>query len=277
MAVAISADLDTTRLAALLSVSGLPAATATLSISRVGPSGVPAGVRGSVGVVAHAPTYSARDFEVPLDVSVIYTVTVYDAAGAVVGSATMDFQIAYADCRAWLVDLARSTNSLVATVESMNELDYLVPSGIHRVLNRRAPVVSALPAWTPSSELIVLTDTQPERDRVRALLGTGYPFLLRTEPEQGIGNMYLTVTEFVEERFLSLGTATERRFRIQVVQVNRPDPSIYVPVAPNTYANVKATFATYADLKAGVADYDELAYTYPEGINPVPIWPPDDV
>jgi hypothetical protein len=277
MAVAISADLDSVRLAAELAVSGLPSNTATLTISRVGPSGVPAGVRGSVGAVAHPTTYAARDFEVPLDVSVTYTVTVYDAGGAVVGSATVIFRVEYGDCRAWLVDLARSTNSLQVTVESMAELDYLVPSGIHRVLNRRAPVVSALPAWTPSSELIVLTETQDDRDRVRALLGTGYPFLLRTQPEQGIGNMYLTVSEFVEERFLSLGVAAERRFRVQVVQVNRPDPSIYVPVAPNTYANVKATFASYAALKAGVADYDELAYTYPEGISPIPVWPPDDV
>ena len=32
----------------------------------------------------------------------------------------------------------------------------------------------------------------------------------------------------------------ERRFRVACVQVERPDPLVYAPLAPNTYANVKA-------------------------------------
>ena len=96
----------------------------------------------------------------------------------------------------------------------------------------------------------MLTTTLAERDRVRLLLGSGYPFLLRAGDELGIGNMYLGVTEFVEERILTLGSAPYRRFRIATIEVEQPDPEIYVPLAPNTYAIVKATYATYALLKA---------------------------
>ncbi|HKE76628.1 MAG TPA: hypothetical protein VKB57_23625 [Acidimicrobiales bacterium] len=276
MAVTLTATLDAGRLAARLQVDGVPAGADTYTITRTSPSGSKAGVRGAVNATVAIPTQIARDYELPFDVALTYTVTVYDGA-TVVGTATTTFTLTYGECPAWLVDLARPTNSLPLTIESMDELQFAAAVGVHRILNRRAPVLTSLPAWTPSSELIVLTDTLGERDQTRALLGSGYPFLLRTTPAQGIGNMYLGVTDFTEERFLRPGVAPERRFKIEVVQVERPDPSIYVPLAPNTYANVKATFATYAALKAAVGTYDQLAYTYPAGTNPVTPWLPDDV
>jgi hypothetical protein len=278
MAVALAVTLDPPKLAARLDVSGIPAGTTTLTINRTSPSGAVAGVRGAVGRAVTGTTFLIRDYELPLDTSVSYTVTCYNASGTSVGSASAIFSISYGLCDAWLTDLARPTNSLTVTVESMVTLTHPVPSGVHRVLDRRAPVVTALIAWTPATELIVLTETLDERDQVRALLGSGYPFLLRTEPVQGIGNMYLAAQEFVEERFITLGTAPERRFRMTCVQVERPDPAIYVPLAPNTYANAKATYASYTALKAGVASYDALAYTYPSGTtNPIVPWLPDDV
>jgi len=278
VAVALTATLEPDRLSARLNVTGIPAGATTYTITRTSPSGNSAGVRGAVGAAVTGTTAIARDWEVPFDTTVTYTVTVYQDT-TLVGTATATFTVTYTDCPAWLVDIARPTNSLPVVIESMRELDFAVAAGVHRVLNRRAPVMTTLPAWTPSTELIVLTNTLTERDQVRALYGTGYPFLLRTDPVQGIGNMYLGLTDFVEERFLSPGDAPERRFRAACVQVERPDPSLFVPTAPNTYANVKATFATYAALKAAVGTYDQLAYTFPANpdANPTPPWLPDDI
>lgn len=277
MALALAATLDVDRLAAILHLTGIAAGADTVTIERRSPSGNVAAVRGADNATVTPPTFMAHDFELPLDVPVTYTATVYDGS-TVMGTATVDFTIAYDSCEAWLVDIARPTNSLPLVIESLTELDYPVPSGIYRVLDRRAPVVVALPAQTPATELIVLTETLEERDRTRNLLGSGYPFLVRTAPEQGIGNIYFALSEFVEERFISLGTAPERRFRIQAVQVERPDPGIYIPLAPNTYANVKTSFASYAALLAGVASYEALAYIYPTGVtNPITPWPPTDI
>jgi hypothetical protein len=82
----------------------------------------------------------------------------------------------------------------------------------------------------------------------------------------------------VEERFLTLGDAPQRRFKVSVIQVERPDPAIFVPTAPMTYAAVKATYATYAALKAAVGTYDQLLYTF-TGVDASPVipWLPDDV
>lgn len=278
MALALTVSLEPDRLSARLDVTGIVAGADTFTITRTSPSGNVAGVRGAVDAAVTSTEELVRDYEAPFDLALVYKVTVYDGA-TVVGTASVAFTIPFAECEAWFVDLARPTNSLELTVENLAELAFEAAAGVHRVLNRRAPVLTTLPAWTPSGELSALTDTLAERDAMRDLLGSGYPFLLRTSPELGIGNIYFGVTGFVEERFLALGWAAERRFRIAVVQVERPDPFVYVPLAPNTYANVKASFATYAALKAAVGTYDELAYTFPAGTvaSPINPWPPDDV
>jgi hypothetical protein len=274
-AVGLTVTLETERLNTRLNVSGLSGATYT--ITRTGPSGTPAAVRGAERAPVTGATAIARDFEVPLDVPLTYQVTAYDAAGNSLGSASAAFQVAYDDCQAWLTDLARPTNTLPLTVESMAELAYESAAAVHRVLDRRTPVMTTLPAWTPSTELIVLTTSLDERDRVRDIFGSGYPVLIRTDPEQGIGNFYVGLTDFTEERLVALGVAPQRRFRATCHQVERPDPGIFVPTPPNLYSNVKATYADYAALTAAVASYDELAYTYPGGQDPVSPWPPSDV
>lgn len=276
-AVGLTVTLEPVRLNARLNISGLPAGTDTYSITRTGPSGVAAGVRGATDATASGTTAIERDYEVPLGVPVVYTVTAYDGSTAV-GSASANFEVVYSDCEAWITDLARPLNSLPLTIESLAELAFESAAGVHRVLNRRAPVMTNLPAWTPAAELIVLTDDLEERDRVRSIFGSGYPVLVRTAPEMGIGNIYFGLTDFSEERILTPGVAAQRRFRASCIQVERPDPGIFVPVAPNDYANVKATYADYAALKAGVPDYDGLAYSYPSGsVGPIIPWLPDDV
>ena len=68
-----------------------------------------------------------------------------------------------------------------------------------------------------------------------------------------------------------------RRWAIQGVQVERPDADLFVPLGPQTYTDVKDTFATYAALKAGRASYDAMLYdwTGASAADVVP-WPPDD-
>jgi len=277
MALGLAITLDANRYAARIVLSGIPATADTYSIFRTAPSGNEAGVRGAVDTPVPADTTSlvVRDYEAPFDLQLTYTATVYDGT-TIVGTATATFTLVWDDCEAWLVDLARPTNSLPTVIESLRELTFDAATAIHRVLNRRAPVVTSLPAWTPAAELIVLADTLTERDRMRALFGSGYPFLLRTTPDLGIGNLYLDLTSFVEERISGYGYDPQRRFRIACVQVERPDPAIYVPLAPNTYDHVKATYATYAALKAAVGTYDELAYTG-GAIGPFVPWLPSDV
>ena len=257
----MTVERDPTRENALVTIDGVVASADTLTLARTSPSGNTVEVRGVVEYpVEGAASVVVRDWEVPFGVELAYLATFYDANGAVVDTASATFVLDYTGCPAWLVDMAYPTNSLAVVVESFTPLDFAVASGVMRVLDRRAPVLVTLPAWTPDAELVVLTDTLPQRDQVRMLLGSGYPFLLRTVPDQGVGNMYLGVTDFKEARILTDGNAPPRQFTVAVVQVERPDPQVFVPVPPTIYAAVRADFTDYADLLAQVSTYDALAY-----------------
>jgi len=270
---------EATRENALIAIHGAAATAVTFTLERTSPSGATVAVRGAVDADLEGDPTLVRDWEVPFGVPLTYRATFYNASGAVVGTgASATFTLDYTGCPAWLVDMARPTNSLAITIESFTPLDFEVGAGVIRVLDRRAPVLVTLPAWTPDAELVVLTDTLAQRDQVRSLLGSGYPFLLRTVPEQGVGNMYLGVTDFKEERILTLGTRPQRRFAIEVVQVERPNAAVFAPVPPTTYSQVAAIFANYADLLAQVGTYDALAYwTFDGAASGTLPWLPSDV
>lgn len=273
----LAITLDTWRDNVRLDIAAIPAGAVTYSVERRSPSGYVVGVRGAIGQPVTGTTAIVRDYELPLDTPLLYFVTAYDASGNVLDSIEAPFTLVYGKCEAWLVDLAQPTNSLRVTIESMTTLDYELPVGVHRILDRRAPILTTLPAWTPDTELLLLTETLDERDRVRAIYGSGYPFLLRTVPEQGVGNIYFGLTDFKEERLISLGDAPLRRFTAECVQVERPDATLFVPRPPNTYQAVLDEFADYEALL--VFTYDGLLYHVPEGSGATALvpWLPSDV
>lgn len=256
----------------------VPAGGATLTLSRTGPSGTPAAVRGWDGAEVVAGAVIARDFEAPLGVPLTYTATTLDAGGAVIDTSTAAVTVPAGACGAWLNDLARVANTMRVLVESLPELTFGVPATVHEILARRSPIVSSDVAHTPGFELSFLTETLEERDRARATLGNGVPVLLRTDPEQGIGNLYFAVLGYSEQRIVTDGLLPDRRFKVTARQVERPDPELYAPVGVATYQHVTATFATYADLLAGRSSYDAVLYDWAgsEASDIVP-WPPVDV
>jgi hypothetical protein len=256
-----------------------PAGAATVTFSRAGPSGVAASVRGWQDTPVTPGGVIARDFEAPIGVPLTYTATAENAAGTVIDTQTATITIPSAGCSdTWLNDLARVANSMVVAIESLPELDHPVPASVHEIITRRAPIVTSDIAHTPSLELSVLTDDLDARDQCRAILGNGVPVLLRTPPEDGIGNLYLSVLGFREQRIVTSGTVPARRFVVTGRQVQRPDPALYAPIGVAIYSHVTATFASYTALKAGRANYDAVLYDWagsaPSDIVP---WPPTDV
>ena len=256
-----------------------PAGAITAAFTRAGPSGTPAGVRGASPMTVVPGLVIVRDFEVPIGVPVTYTAQSFNSTGAVIDTQTATVTVPSAGvCDMWLNDLARVTNTILITIESLPELDYSTPVNEHDIIARRDPIVSSDIAHTPSFELSFLTETLDHRDQARSLLGNGVTVLLRTPPEDGIGNLYFAVTDYKEQRIVTDATPPARRFVVNGRQVQRPDPGLYVPLGVATYAHVKATFATYADLKAGRVNYDAVLYDWvgdkPSDIVP---WLPDDV
>jgi hypothetical protein len=257
----------------------VPATGTAATFSRTGPSGVPATVRGWSGKAVVPGAVIARDFEVPIGVPVTYTAVIYNTTGAIVSTQTAAITLTSQGCEdTWITDLARAANTMQVALESLPELEYPVPESVHEIIARRDPIVTSDVAHTPNFELSFLTDTLDDRDRAKALLGNGVPVLLRTPPEDGIGNLYFSVLGYREQRITASGTLAARRFVATGRQVTRPDPILYTPVGVATYGEVKATFATYTDLNAGRANYDAILYSWAGShASDVVPWPPDDV
>lgn len=253
--------------------------TGTVTITRAGPSHQSTTVRGWTDEPAAATQITARDFEAPLDVQVDYTVSAHNPAGALVDERTARVTITSAGCSdTWLNDLARVGNTMRIVIEALPELEYKIPAAVHDILTRRDPIVSSDIAQTPALELSFLTVDDDERERARAILGNGIPVLLRTPPTLGIGNMYLSVLAFREQRIVSAGAVTDRRFVVSGRQVTRPDPDLYAPVGFAIYEYVRDTFTDYDHMKDERASYDAVLYDWagqtPSDIVP---WPPDDL
>lgn len=275
MVAAVQPDVQAVALTFTLTVP--PAATVT--VQRTGPSGTPAVVRGLADAPALSGEQTARDFEAPIGVALEYELTSRDTAGTLVDRQTATVTVPAAGaCDMWLNDLARIGNTLQVTVESLAELDYEVPNTVHEVITRRDPIITSDVAHTPAFELAFLTETLPERDRARALLGNGVPVLLRTPPEDGIGNLYFSVLGYQEERIVTLGTVPDRRFVVSGRQVTRPDPNLYQPVGAALYQHVRDTYADYLELRDERASYDAVLYdwTGAQASDIIP-WPPVDV
>jgi hypothetical protein len=272
----ITVELDTDRYGAKLAI-GLPASSTALTVWRVSTAtGNLAYIRGWQNTPTTAVSLDVFDWEIPLGVEVVYHASaVVAGADSAVGASS---PVVADDDRDWLVDLARPTNTFPITVESLPALSYSGPVGVHRVLDRRDPILTTAALWTPGGTLTFFTGTIEERDRARAILGTGVAILLRTPPDRGVGNLYLGVLNMAEQRVSRLALHDDRRFVVEVVQVARPDPTLYVPLPPLGYDDRLETWPTYQDVVNTGMTYQELAYIFPPGrIDPGPPWPPSDV
>jgi hypothetical protein len=259
----------------------VPTGTDTVMISRTGPSGAAATVRGWSAHTATAGQVEAvRDFEAPIGVPLVYTVTAWPAATpASTQTGTASITVPDNGCDdTWLTDLARPTNTQKIIIVALDELAYEVPVGVHDVIDRRTPITSSGIANTPTFELDFVTATEDERERARATLGNGIPILLRTPVLNGIGNLYMAVTGWKEQRIVKPARTPDRQFRVDAVQVDRPDPILYAPIPPTTYQDVEDNFATYQDLDAQRPSYDAVLYDY-AGADAADVqpWPPMDV
>jgi hypothetical protein len=257
----------------------VPALATRLTLSRTGPSGTAAIVRGWANVPVTAGEVVARDYEAPIGVPLTYTALAEDAAGADIETLTATITIASGGCDdTWLNDLARVGNTLQVVIEQIPELAYVVPVTTHEVITRRTPIVTSDVAHTAELEVSFLTTSDDERLRARAMLGNGIPVLLRTPPEDGVGNMYLAVLGFSEQRVVPLGTVTDRRFVLSARHVARPDPTLFIPLAAVLYEDVRASYATYAALRDARPTYESLLYDYSGGeASDIVPWPPGDV
>lgn len=210
---------------------GVPAAATVLYVQRV-VDGSPTYVRGGYALdVSPSSSVDVVDYEAPIGVEVSYRAFVENASSEQSAATTAGPEtIASSQLDdPWLVDLADPANTQQVTVERLTELVVVVPTGVHYIIGRRSPIVTGDVAKLPSFELAFVTFDDAARDRARAALSSGNPILLRTPPEQGVGELYLMVLGWVEQRVVRVALFSERRFIVQGQEVDAPPATLYAP------------------------------------------------
>jgi hypothetical protein len=222
------------------------AATATLvaslddGTSYVVRGGGPVTLSGKVGVV--------DDFEVPLDIGVIYTATANGGDILSTGTITIGASEAFGQPTSWLKDPAVPARNVPVQLSGGLELSYPARMGVFDVIGKSNAVAVAGVRGAIRTRITLATLNPASIDDVRGILLSGNVLLLQTPAGYKLGNLYVAVNDVTEVYPTRILRLSARYWQLDVVQVDRP-VGAYV-AALNTWAVATATYGTWATMAA---------------------------
>jgi hypothetical protein len=233
-------------------------------------SGAVVGVRGLVDVQVLGPQYLGYDFEVPIESTVRYRVDLcYGDMSVDTGPESVDVRWVTAD--AWLKDPANPDRNMVVTVVDYAQQTWPLEPGIHRVLNRRTPVVVSDVRQAARGTLTLATLTDAEYWDLLEVTADGTPLLFQAPLSYGVGSMYVAVGNLVENRADRIASTFARTWALDLIEVDPPVSTS--PINLNRYADVLAVYATYQTLLDDNVTYLELLQGVPGVVAPRPPLP----
>lgn len=249
-----------------VTVDGLDSSgPSTVTVERSVPGEGWVQVPGMVGRQVSGGFYEV-DYAVPLAVPVTYRVSVVGA----VQPATAEAVVTVASGTCWLQDPVNPYTAVAVglgsgtvnggayfTAESFASLTRLLPGVVSGVMGAGAPVgmggVRQAPSGVP---MTVVTKALAESNRMRTLLTTAYPLMLRTVPP---------VTQVGSVVFLHASVEERPRFDVAPFDGRREDwvlsadtvraPRMRVLVPRWTYGDVAALWETYGQASAAGGSY----------------------
>lgn len=258
MAITITATATPSSWRVDLTITGLPAATASLSVLRtVGVDALP--VRGASASLAGTTAY-VQDWEAAIGWANSYLVTALAATGEVLESASATVAAFGRDdtCQTWVLSdpLAQGSAMLVDPLEGTDDKRVMVaPTVSSAPAGQRRGIVSMGTRQDSPLPLVLLADTPEERLKLRELITESTFLLFRSaSPNHQLAPLFYGVTAAPEEapdhaRDESIWSLTLDP------TTNDLDPTIYAW----TYDDLTAKGQTYNQVAAAYADYNALA------------------
>lgn len=207
-------------------------------------------------------TGTLDDYEAPMDVPVTYRITQVDpvtvADPTVIGPYTLPSQ-----GWSWLKDPALPwRNVRLDEVGNVAVETFASRAGVFDVIDRARPIVVAARRQDRTTELVLTTAAESQRQGMLNILSSGQVLLLATPAAYGWGNDYIHVGDVTETR---LGTAAEpsRRWQLPLTVVDRPVSLSYRP-ARMTWADVVSDYPTWSDVIDDNATWSELIGSVPQ-------------
>lgn len=248
---AVTPSYDDTLGRVQLAVTGFPAGTTELRVTRFNNASLTGGVtvRGTPLTGINATVDTARtidDYEFSPGELNTYRVVAYDSSGAVRGS--VDSAITPTLATVWLKSIARPFLNRTVTVVDFSDVAMPARGGVLEVLDRRNPVAVTSVRGSRRYELTLSTATLDEAEALELALSFGDALLVHVPAACVIpASMYAFVGDVTVMRRGKHDTA-RRYFTLPLTQVDAPATVIVGYTV--TWAGVQSTYATWAAVTA---------------------------
>jgi hypothetical protein len=207
------------------------------------------------GTLLSSTQMVVEDYEAPIGQDVTYRRELYvPSTGALQQSATSSsVSLAMADpSEVWLKDAQQPWRNVRLTAAVAPDWARPIEATEYRVRGRRNSVILTDVRGGLTGTLQVWTLSDAERAALHFLLDTGHPLLIQLNPGLGIEDVYASVGEATEARFIAYGGEPRRQWSLPLTQVDAPLGGVGGSAAW-TVQDVATTWATVLDASAAYA------------------------
>ncbi|MGI5404128.1 hypothetical protein ACQEVG_32700 [Streptomyces sp. CA-135486] len=243
---------------AALTVRGLTTAGPTWlwSLTRIVAGQAPQPVRGWAGdLTAQATTsdvFVITDYEAPLGVSVSWRIRSADPVpGGSLAYLSDELTLDAPELEVWLKDPGLPARAVMATVgPPLPSWTRAARQGVNAVRGRVRPVVISDVRSARSGQVVLVTETDAERDSLWWVLDAGGPLLLQWPPAWGIADMYVSVGDVTEAPLTDFAEHHDRTWTLPLIEVDRPLGGI-TGSASRTWQTVNDSGSSWSDALDG--------------------------
>lgn len=250
MALTITADVEPTSLAVLLTIAGATDPT-RLHVDAFPQGGAAYRVRTMLTPVAGG--VAAMDGDASFGVPISYVVT--DEVNA--ATAATAAPITVTSTEPMLADALNPSSAVRVVVKSQPPNTWEARSVWWDILGSRAPFVSVAPMRYRNGDLVLYVASADERDAVIRVLASGSPFVLRTPCGDAVDDVIGLPATITEDLVLEADATGPRLLTITYQAVAR-ELGPYAGQAGRTYAAALSESTDYGMVAGRFADYAHL-------------------
>ncbi|MGW4028258.1 hypothetical protein ACWEFL_02880 [Streptomyces sp. NPDC004838] len=242
-----------------------------LTVWRVTQDGRRTLVRGPGGLISGVPITTdlqvVEDYEAPLGVPVHYLIESRTPGSPLVETrrtATVTLEPGDPEY-CWLKDPGRPHRNMQIMVGRAPDWTEPITQADHRVRGRTNAVTLSDVRGGPEGDLVLYTQTDDERDRLRLLLSSGAVLLWQTVPGRGEPDTYVSVGQVARPR---AGGDAEDPWRVWTLPLRQADMPVAVGVAGSagrTWQDILTENATWGDVLARFATWEDVFLNRPIG------------
>jgi len=227
-----------------INVQGLTDQTG-FTLVRIHPSGIRVGVRGATvdPVTLDGGDGVVYDYEAPIGRDLVYEATTVGGTDPPVLTCTARWDT----LDSWLKDPVMPSRNMRIRVEDPGDETFAGVLGVFPIPGRPDPVTVSDVRRTATGTLVFGTDELAEASSLLLITASGNTLLFQSDPEFGVGSLYLQFGDVARARTVQYGREAQRRWNLAYTEV-APPPDTVPFESLVTWADVADAYASWAQV-----------------------------